>query len=230
MDANMATTETAELLPAPVPKVLLVDLENCPGQLHQLPSDLANYRKVVICYAQSGAKVPLKWLASLSEAMVANRLTIQEMPHGGKNSADFGICFLAGMLMQEMPPQAHFVIVSNDTDLDHAVQLLRGYGRSAERVGIRVEEKPVPVKAVQVAPSVTQVSPQLVTYCTALAKYVKNRPAKNETLRSDIKSKFQTDPDAVDRVYGLLVSNGIVMVTGTKVAYDDKKVKAFATA
>lgn len=224
----MTTTETPELLPAPVLKVLLVDLENCPGQLHQLPSDLANYRKVVICYAQSGAKVPLKWLASLSEAMVANRLTIQEMPHGGKNSADFGICFLAGMLMQEMPPQAHFVIVSNDTDLDHAVQLLRGYGRSAERVGIRVEDKPTQVKLIQAAP-VAQVNTQLVAYCNHLMKHATTRPAKVSTLRASIKTRFRSDPSAVDRVYGLLVFKGVIIVNDTKLAYDDKKVKAFAS-
>lgn len=225
MDGNM--TASPELLPAPIPRVLLVDLENCPGQLHQLPSDLATYRRVVICYAQSGAKVPLKWLASLSEAMVAHRLTIQEMPHGGKNSADFGICFLAGMLMQEMPPQTHFVIVSNDTDLDHAVHLLRSHGRGAERVGTRMEEKAVPAKPVQVA--VTQVNPQLMTYCDHLAAHPKTRPAKVATLRSSIKSRFGSDPAAVDRVYGLLVSCGVVAATGTRVAYNDKKIREFAT-
>ncbi len=224
MDGDM--TATTELLPASMPRVLLVDLENCPGQLHQLPADLATYRRVVICYAQSGAKVPLKWLASLSEAMVANRLTIQEMPHGGKNSADFGICFLAGMLMQEMPPQTHFVIVSNDTDLDHAVHLLRSHGRGAERVGTRMEETVVSVKPAQV----TQVNPQLMAYCDHLAAHPNTRPAKVATIRSSIKSRFGSDPAAVDRVYGLLISCGVVTVTGTKVAYNDRKIKEFATS
>jgi len=44
----------------PMPaKVLLIDLENCPNQINDLLSTLSDYAQVVICYAQSGAKVPL---------------------------------------------------------------------------------------------------------------------------------------------------------------------------
>jgi len=133
---DLAATESSST-PLDSPKVLLIDLENCPNQLHHLPSDLANYTQVVICYAQSASKIPLNWLVPLSTAISANKLKIQKMERAGKNSADFGICFLAGALMHELPENTHFVIVSNDTDLDHTVHLLKSNGRSSERVGTK---------------------------------------------------------------------------------------------
>ena len=117
-------------------QVLLIDLENCPNQLSKLPDDLSQYKRVVICHAQSNAKIPLDWLGSLATAISAGRLIIMKMEKAGKNAADFGICFFAGVLMQELPRNTHFTIVSNDADLDHAVHLLRAHGRSADRVGI----------------------------------------------------------------------------------------------
>jgi hypothetical protein len=49
-------------------QVLLIDLENCPNQLEQLPTNLANYLQVLICYATNYSKLPLSWLLPLSEA------------------------------------------------------------------------------------------------------------------------------------------------------------------
>jgi len=76
-----------------VAKVLLIDLENCPNQIHQLQKNLEQFSQVVICYAQSGAKIPLDWLMPLSATVNANKLKVFKMANGGKNAADFGICF-----------------------------------------------------------------------------------------------------------------------------------------
>jgi len=57
------------------------------------------------------------------------------MPNNGKNAADFGITFWAGVFMAQLPQETHFDIVSNDTDLDHVVSLLQSQERSAERIG-----------------------------------------------------------------------------------------------
>jgi hypothetical protein len=106
-------------------RVLLIDLENCPDQISQLQEKLEQFSQVVICYAQSGAKIPLDWLIPLSGTVSSNKLKIFKMTNGGKNAADFGICFFAGVLMQQLHKQTHFVIISNDTDLDHVVNLLK---------------------------------------------------------------------------------------------------------
>lgn len=205
------------------PKVLLIDLENCPNQLHHLPSDLANYIQVVICYAQSTSKVPLNWLSPLSTAITANKLKIQKMERVGKNSADFGICFFAGALMQELPKETHFVIVSNDTDLDHTVHLLKSHGRSSERIGTNQEEK----EPSKLAPQPSQPSPTTL-YCAHLVTYSKNRPAKADTLLNSIRNKFKDTPSFADPVYKMLVSSGAIKVTDNKVAYNDKKIKELA--
>ena len=122
-------------------KILLIDLENCPNQIQQLPKSLIEYTQVVICYAHSTAKIPLDWLMPLNDTINNNKLKIYKMATTGKNSADFGICFFAGMLMQQMPEESHFVIMSDDTDLDHVVNLLNSQNRTAQRIGVRKEEK-----------------------------------------------------------------------------------------
>lgn len=207
------------------PKVLLIDLENCPSQLHHLPNDLANYIQVVICYAQSSSKVPLNWLTPLSTAIAANKLKIQKMERVSKNSADFGLFFFAGALMQELPKETHFVIVSNDTDLDHAVHLLKSQGRSAERVCTKQEEKEQPKQTQQNDPSTP-----LAQYCSHLVTYSKNRPGKTESLLNSIKSKFNNSQLSAESIYQTLVSSGAVKETGSKVTYIDKKIKELAAA
>ncbi len=203
-------------------KVLLIDLENCPSQLDQLPEDLVHYLQVVICYATSNSRLPLNWLVPLSTAISANKLKIVKMACVSKNSADFGICFLAGALMQEMPEETHFVIVSNDKDLDHVVHLLKSHGRSAERIGSRKEE---PIASLSsVVPQDSQASP-IAIYCAHLITHRKHRPAKVDTLLNSIKAKFQPDLSCLDLVYKTLISSGAVKITDKKVVYNDKKIQ-----
>jgi len=105
-------------------KILLIDLENCPNQILQLQENLEEYTQVIICYAKTGVKIPLDWLMPLSLTISQDKLKIFKMTNIGKNSADFGICFFAGSLMEKFQKKASFVIISNDTDLDHVVNLL----------------------------------------------------------------------------------------------------------
>lgn len=211
-------------------KVLLIDLENCPSQLDQLPEDLVHYLQVVICYATSHSKLPLNWLVPLSTAISENKLKIVKMACVSKNSADFGICFLAGALMQEMPKETHFVIVSNDKDLDHVVHLLRSHERSAERIGSRKEE---PIESSQssspqiVSPQASQPIP-IAVYCAHLIAHQKCRPAKVDTLLNSIKAKFKDQPSFVDPVYQMLISSGCVKVAVKRVTYNDKKIQELA--
>lgn len=230
----METNESVE-----AGKVLIIDLENCPNQLSHLPNDLAKYLRVVICYAQSGAKVPLNWLTRLSAAIVANKLEIIKMGQTGKNAADFGICFLAGALMQELPKETHFVIVSNDTDLDHAVRLLKEHGRTAERIGSPKEDKELLLQSpstthapqntqptITHAPQNTQLT-TLNSYCAHLLTHSKTRPAQTDTLLASIKNKFKSDDVAV-AVYNALVAHGAVKAVNKKVTYDDQKISFLA--
>ena len=206
-------------------KILLIDLENCPNQIQQLPKSLIEYTQVVICYAHSTAKIPLDWLMPLNDTINNNKLKIYKMATTGKNSADFGICFFAGMLMQQMPEESHFVIMSDDTDLDHVVNLLNSQNRTAQRIGVRKEEKSSTQTIL--ATSTPNESP-LQIYCAHLVTYKKNRPAKKATLLNSIKNKFKDTPDITNAVLSSLVKHGALTINENKRIYNDKKISELA--
>ncbi len=86
---NLNPIEASEQSAKPnADRIMLIDLENCPGQIYQLMKDLQHYSHVVVCYAQSGAKIPLDWLMSLNPLINDNRLRIVKMPCVGKNAAN----------------------------------------------------------------------------------------------------------------------------------------------
>lgn len=208
-------------------RVLLIDLENCPDQIHQLQENLEQFSQVVICYAQTGVKIPLDWLIPLSATVNSNKLRIFKMANGGKNAADFGICFFAGVLMQQLHQETHFAIISNDTDLDHVVTLLKSQGRSAERIGTKKEEKKIST-TIETTVAPTAVVEPIRIYCAHLLTYNGNRPAKKETLLNSIKSKFKDTPEIVTEVFRALTTQGVVTVSGSKVSYHDKKINELA--
>ncbi len=224
LEDNQSTNKSDD-----VDRVLLIDLENCPSQIDQLQEHLKQFSQVVICYAQTGAKIPLDWLFPLSKKVISNKLRIFKMPSSGKNAADFGICFFAGVLMQELRKETNFVIISNDTDLDHVVKLLKGNGRSAELIGKKQEDKETTTKAVKTTVETTVSSLSSKLHCMHLVTYSKNRPAKKDTLLNSIKNKFKDSPKEVAEVFRLLTTQGAITVLDNKVSYNDKKINEIAT-
>jgi PIN domain len=205
-------------------RVLLIDLENCPDQISQLQEKLEQFSQVVICYAQTGTKIPLDWLIPLSATVSSNKLKIFKMTNGGKNAADFGICFFAGMLMQQLHKETHFVIISNDADLDHVVNLLKSQGRSAERISTKKEENKTTTTTKTTVESTALVSP-IKTYCSHLVTYSQNRPANKDTLMNSIRTRFKGSPQFAVEVFKLLTTQGAVTISENKVSYNDNKIK-----
>ncbi|GAB4275084.1 MAG: hypothetical protein Kow0065_23120 [Methylomicrobium sp.] len=196
--------------------VLLIDLENCPKQVHQLLDNLASYSYVVICYAQCGARVPLDWIVPLTATVNQNRLKIIKMPNGGKNSADFGITFWAGVMMAQLPENTHFDVVSDDNDLDHAVSLLVSQGRSAQRIGVKLENLPGS------APKSLEVAVQ--EFCAHLIKHSRSRPVKKETLLNSIRSKFKNSVVDAEDLFEALVKQKVIAVADNKVSYNQLRI------
>ena len=218
--------------------VLLIDLENCPHQIGGLLDQLDRYARVVICYAQSGAKIPLDWLPALSQMLTAGRLQIQRMPSTGKNAADFGISFFAGVLTQQIP-DASFTIVSNDTDLDHVVQLLHSLKREAKRSGSHAavpmaELQPAPSPSSKVPPATAAPASQatttrtLGTFCAQMLVHSGNRPGKAESLLNALKAHFQQSEGVAHHVFKQLEQLGIVRLDGTKVTFNEDKLTEWA--
>ncbi len=184
--------------------VVLIDLENCPNQIEKLQDYLEKYSRVVICYAQTGVKIPLDLLVLLSKAFSSRRLRVIKMESVGKNAADFGISFFAGALSKQLPKHTHFVIVSSDTDLDHVISLIKRQGRSAERLETAKEDADAtPKKPLESTPNhalLPKWDPGTDTtkkngleatlrllmkkYCIHLVTCSKSRPAKKDTLRN----------------------------------------------
>lgn len=211
-------------------QILLIDLENYPSQINELPKILAQYDLVVICYAQSNARIPLDWLMPLNDTINKAQLQIFRMTSNGKNAADFGISFYAGMLMSQQPADAHFAIMSDDQDLDHVIKLLRSQQRSAERLGMRKEEPkatvavPEPVKVAHTDP----LTPLLKLYCSHLITYKKNRPAKKATLLNSINNKLGDEKHHAEAVMQALVKTQALQLLDTKVQYCDKRIVELA--
>ena len=197
-------------------KILLIDLENCPNQIYQLQENLKEYTKVIICYAKTGVKIPLDWLIPLSSVVNENKLNVFKMANIGKNSADFGISFFAGSLMQEFQKKVHFVIISNDTDLDHVVNLLLSQGCTAERIGLK--------KNIAVVNNNSNLS-ALQLYCTHLITHSANRPSKKETLLNSIKNKLKDKPEEAKDILQELIKSKALMIVEKKVLYNDHKIK-----
>ena len=212
----------------PVAKVLLIDLENCPGKIQQLQEDLKDYTKVVICYATTGAKIPLDWLIALNETINSNRLQIYKMETVGKNSADFGIFFFAGMLAQQLGQHADFTIVSDDSDLDHLVSLLRSQSHTAKRQGkLKTPLQPSQVQTVTPALAVIKdVTSGVRLYSQHLMNYSANRPASVATLKNSICSRVNKNKSMSEAIYDQLVSLKVITVNNTKVIYNNAKIKS----
>lgn len=219
--------ETEPVTARPPVKVLLIDLENCPSQINDLLSTLGDYVQVVICYAQSGAKVPLDWLVPLSEAIASQRLRVIKMAHVGKNAADFGICFYAGALMQQFPPDTDFTVVSEDADLDHAVHLLIGEGRTARRVGGRKDDKAgTLVATVTAALSLTDEVRTVASYCAMLLAHPDNRPGSETGLLNSLRSHFRQSQPLAEQVFQQLVAHGAIRISSGRVIYIESGVIA----
>lgn len=201
-------------------KILLIDLENCASQIKCLDETVSEYELVVICYAQSYAKIPLDWLMPLHDTINKGRLKIFKMANAGKNAADFGISFYAGMLMQQLPADAHFVIMSNDTGLDHVVSLLQSQNRAAERIGTAKDESRLATQNADVL--------LLKNYCSHLLMYKSNRPSKRDSLLNSINSKFKESPPIGNRLLLVLEKTGVLSMQEGKINYNEKKILEFS--
>ena len=214
--ATTSADESEQML-----RVLLIDLENCPKQVHRLMENLECYSQVVVCYAQSNAKIPLDWIVPLTATVNDNRLQIVKMPNGGKNSADFGITFWAGVLMAQLPENTHFDVVSDDADLDHVVSLLVSQQRSAQRIGVKKIEN---ISAL--APKQRRAAMQ--EYCSHLVKHNKSRPVKKETLLNSIRTKFKNNEVDSEELFDALNRQGAIAVKENKISYNQQKIEELA--
>lgn len=214
-------------------RVLLIDLDNCPKQIEHLPHTIDQFTRVVACYGGAEPKVPLTLVTFLAHAMNSGRLEIIGMQKKGKNAADFGLAFWAGRLMAELPPDTEFMILSQDTDLNHVVNLLR----SANRTAIRLDGKKHHPHLLTDHSNKTGDTVMDVSLEEDVEEYVshnlqpgKPRPRSKKTLRNNIRSYFKKrkviKPE--DILQGLLDRQCITITAQGKIMYADEIIPADA--
>jgi hypothetical protein len=199
--------------------------------MERLPEILTEYARVIVCYGGTEPKVPLGMVSVLATAIHEGRLTIIGMQKKGKNAADFGLAFWAGRLAAEMPPDTEFLILSQDTDLDHVVHMLQGAKRQVERLDGKVHR----TKRLPTAP----LKPQMETdedvvteYCTVYLQPARSRPVRKITLSNSIRSfcknhKKNITPE--DILQGLVARGVVVIDANSRVTYPES-VTALPTA
>jgi len=190
-----------ELTFATDPRVLLIDLDNCPQQLARLPVELDTFSRIIACYGAVEPRLGLSLVRSLAPAIQEGRLEFVGMRIKGKNAADFGLTFWAGRLLAEMPPDTEFVILSGDQDLDHVVDLLHRENRRARRVGKAGE------------PSAAISGDVVRTYIEKRLRPGTPRPKRKESLTKNIRAYFQHQPGVdPNAVLNELISREIVLI------------------
>lgn len=195
-------------------KVLLIDIDNCPSEINKIVENLDGYTRIIICYGGQIPKISLNLVVLLADAIHEKKLEIVGMKKKGKNAADFGLCFLAGRLSAQMP-QAEFLILSNDGDLDHVVNMLKDFKHSVERVGITQENITATIPLTE-SPKITS---ELQAFAQEYYEHTlrsKNRPAKEATLLNSLRTFCRTKcPDKEQIIFNLLRSKGYFNVSAS---------------
>lgn len=200
-------------------RVLLIDLDNCPSQIDSLLQATEHFSRIIVCHGSVEPRVPLGLMMQLAPAVCAGRLEVVGMKMPGKNAADFGLAFYAGRLLSEMPEETEFIILSEDGDLDHVVNLLRGLQRKVERIN----GKPHAVPAKPVVSSSPVMESDLEQYVMTRLRKGMTRPAKKTTLLRSIQMAFKQHHDLQPAaILTTLVERGIVVIGAAgKVRYPD---------
>lgn len=182
-----------------VPRVLLIDLDNCPHEVEHLVQRLEQFDRVVVCHGASPPRVPLSLVQLLGRAMDRGDLEIVAMPQGGRNAADFAIAFHAGRMVEMMPADTEVAILSKDHDLKSVVSLLVAAGFRAQRI-------------------CTADNPPDLDYEVITESYVEQRlrnglgrPVRRATLQNSIRTFFKKQAGIrPEKVIECLVQTGVV--------------------
>ena len=200
--------------------VLLIDLDNCPNQIEQLAQNLEEYARIIVCYGSQPPKISLNLALLLANPIYHKRLEFVGMQKSGKNAADFGLCFYAGKLSAQMSvDQTEYLIVSNDNDLDHAVNLLIQQGCKAKRIGnthtsdsaiLDLTIDDIPQKIALIAKE----------YRSKKSANLKNRPTKKAALLNDIRTFCRNKfPNHEQEIFDFLEQQAYFKIQGKKIIY-----------
>jgi hypothetical protein len=192
----------------------LIDLDNCPHEVLDLTETAQRYDLIVASHGQQEPRVPLGMAAILGQLVAKGQIEIWPMP-SGKNSADFGLTFVAGRLSAEMPSNTFFEIASKDKDLDHAVSLLRRSGFEASRI----DASSLPVVTLSASSAVSTMASRLASSLSG--RGAKSRPKKRRSLHAAVKARGITPGDGMAALKELEQAGAITYQANGVPQYDD---------
>jgi hypothetical protein len=199
--------------------VLLIDLDNCPKQIEQLAQNLEKYTRIIVCYGSQPPKISLNLAMLLADSIYHKRLEFVGMQKNGKNAADFGLCFYAGRLSAQMSAeQTEYLIVSNDTDLDHTVNLLIQQGCKAKRIGnMHTSDSAILDLTIDDLP---QKIASIAKEYRSKKGANKNHPTKKATLLNDIRAFCRNKfPNHEQEIFNFLEQQAYFKVESEKIIY-----------
>ena len=192
-------------------KYVLIDYENIqPPDMQALDHDSFH---VIVFVGANQAKVTYD--AAVALQRMGERASYIKIAGNGNNALDFHIAFYIGELATK-EPEACFHVVSKDTGFDPLIQHLRSRKISVRRVKTIADLSLV--KAALRKLGTDSVS----AIAAALTQMGASKPRTLRTLASTINAFFQkTLSEAeVQGIIAELTKKGIVVINGSKVAYD----------
>lgn len=114
--------------------IVLIDAENLGCNTSVIKNCLSEYNKVFIIFSHLLAKLDFNTIADFSSDIKSERLNIIKMDKIGKNSADFGLAFIAGQLSSTLEKGSTIEIRSKDLMLNNIIGMLNKSGINAKQV------------------------------------------------------------------------------------------------
>lgn len=198
-------------------KILLLDIENSHKTENELKQYLLHYQYVYLVYAKSPVCLSLDGLVALAPFVINEKLKIFKMPKIGKDSADFGLTFIAGQLSTQVKADEYsFDIMSNDKKFEYIVDLLTNLNFKA----VQIKREVVPNKVVESEKVTEKISKkdqeQLFRVITLLKK---NSPKKLTGLHNCLKSWQKIATNEVKAQIELLKKYQLIRIENETVKY-----------
>lgn len=212
-----------DCLSSPRQRVLLIDLDNCPHEILSLAETAESYHLIIASHGSQEPRVPLGAVKVLGPLFAEKKIEICQMP-AGKNSADFGLTFIAGRLSAELPTDTVFEVASKDKDLDHAVRLLQQAGFQAIRVNTSTPS-PAPTQAPPQDSAATMAARIAQSLC---GRGAKSRPKKRQSLHAAVKARAKTAEQGMAALAKLEKAKAITYNPRGIVGYNDSLLGKFA--
>ncbi|MCM2373496.1 PIN domain-containing protein [Aporhodopirellula aestuarii] len=202
-------------------RVLLIDLDNCPHEVLDLAATAKRYDLIIAAHGRQEPRVPLGMASVLGSLISQRKIEIWAMP-AGKNSADFGLTFIAGRLSAELPKDAIFEVASKDKDLEHAVGLLNRSGFEASRIDSSINS------TYQASPQAV-VSPLASRIASSLSgRGAKSRPKRRRSLHATVKARGPSPEQGMAALKELEQVAAIIYDSSGSPQYDDALLKSLA--